>query len=61
MILNTSELSASQLSRVTAILVVDCCQFVPSWIFGLTIDIMAYAGLVGGTTEKSCIFTDLIC
>ena len=61
MILNTYELSASHLSRATAIFVVDCCQFVTSLIFGLKIELMAYAGLVGGTTDKSCIFPDLIC
>ena len=32
MIWNTSELSASHLSRATAIFVVDCCQFGPIWI-----------------------------
>ena len=60
MILNTSELSASQLSRATAIFVVDCFQFDPSWIFGLKIELMACATLVGGTTEQSCIFPGLI-
>ena len=35
MILNTFKLSASHLSRSTAIFVVDCCQFGPSWIFVL--------------------------
>ena len=35
MIWNTYELYASYLSRATAIFVVDCCQFGPSWIFGL--------------------------
>ena len=54
-------MSASHLSGATAILVVDCCQFGPSWIFGLKMEFMACAGLVGGTTEKSCIFTDLTC
>ena len=32
MIWNTSELSALHLRRVTAIFIVDCCQFSPSWI-----------------------------
>ena len=40
--------------------VVDRCQFGPSWIFGLKIELMAYADLVGGTTEESCLFPDLI-
>ena len=53
-------MSALHLSPATAILVVDYCQFGPSWIFGLKMELMAYAGLVGGTTEKSCIFPDLI-
>ena len=60
MIWNISELSALHLSRATAILVVDCCQFGPNWIFGLKMDLMACASLVGGTTEQSCLFHDLI-
>ena len=36
--------------------VVDCCQFGPSWSFGLKMELMACAGLAGGTTEQSCIF-----
>ena len=59
MIWNTSELSASHLSRATAIFVVDCCQFGPSWIFGLKMELMACSDLVGDTTEQSCIFPDL--
>ena len=54
------KLSPSHLSRATAILVVDWCQFGPSWTFGLKMELMAYAGLVGGTTEQSCLFPDLI-
>ena len=61
MIWNTYELSASQLSRVTAIYVVDGYQFGPSWIFGLKMELMACASLVGGTTEQSVIFPDLTC
>ena len=60
MIGNTSELPASHLSRATAIFVVDGCQFGHNWIFGLKIKLMTCAELVGGTTEKSCIFPDLI-
>ena len=60
MIWNTSKLSALHLIRATAIFVVDCCQFGPSYIFGLKMELMACAGLVGGTTEQSCIFPDLI-
>ena len=60
MIWNTSKLSASHLSRDTAIFVVDCCQFGPHWIFGLKMELMAYASLVGGTTEQRCNFPDLI-
>ena len=40
--------------------VVDCCQFGPSWIFGLKTELMACADLVGGTTEQGCLFPDLI-
>ena len=46
-------MSVLYLSRATAIVVVDCCQFGPSWIFGLKIELITCAGLVGGTTEKS--------
>ena len=55
------KLCALYLSRVTAIFVVDCYQFGSSWIFGLKMELMACAGLVGGKTEQSCIFPDLIC
>ena len=48
------------LSPGTAIFVVDCCQFGPSWIFGLKLELMACADLVGDTTEQICIFNDLI-
>ena len=57
---NSSELSASHLSRVTASCVVDCCQFGPSWMFELKMELMACAGLVRGTKEQSFIFPDLI-
>ena len=60
MIWNTYEMFALHLSRATAIFVVDCCQFGPSWMFGLKIELMACAGLVGGTTEQSSLFPDLI-
>ena len=43
MIWNNSEMSASHLSRATAIFVVDCCQFGPSWMFGLKMELMACA------------------
>ena len=48
------------LLRATAIFVVDCCQFGPSWIFWLEMDLMACAGFVRGETEQGYIFTDLI-
>ena len=35
---------------------VDCCQFGPSWMYGLEMELMACADLVGGTTEQICIF-----
>ena len=60
MILNTSELSASHLCRVTAIFVVDCSNFGSSRIFRLKMELMACADLVGGTMEKIYIFPDLI-
>ena len=60
MIWNTLKLSPSHLSRATAIFVVDCWQFGTSWIFGLKMEVMPCADLVGDTTEQSCIFCDLI-
>ena len=60
MIWNTSEISILHLIRATAIFVVDGCQFGPSWIFGLKIELMVCADLVGGTTEQMCILPDLI-
>ena len=61
LIWNTSELSASHLIRATAIFVVDCCHFGPSWVFGLKIELLSCADLVGGTTEQSCLFPEPIC
>ena len=60
MIWNTSELSALQLIRATAILVVDWYQFGPSWNFGLKMELMVCTGLVRATTEQSYLFTDLL-
>ena len=60
MISNTTELSESHLSRATAIFVVDCCQFGLSWIFGLKMELMACADLVGSTMDPICLFPDLI-
>ena len=57
MILNTSELSASYLSRATAIFVVDCCQFGPIWIFGLKMELLACADLVGVTNGAKLSFS----
>ena len=59
MIWNTSEISPSHLSRATAIFVVDCYQIGPSWIFWLKMERMVCADMVGGTTEKSCLFVTL--
>ena len=61
MIWITFEISALHLSRATAILVVDWCQFGPSWIFGLKMELMAYASLIGGFTEQICLFPDITC
>ena len=58
---NISDFSASYFSRVTAIFVVDGCQFGPSWIFWLKMGIMACAFLVGGIMEQNRRFPDLIC
>ena len=44
-------MSASYLSRATAIFVVDCCQFGPSWILRLKMELMAWADLVDGTYD----------
>ena len=40
--------------------VVDCCQFGPSWMFELNMELMACADLVGSATEQSCILPHLI-
>ena len=53
------KMSPSHLSRATAILVVDWCQFGTSWIFELKMELTACAGLVGSKIEQSCIFPDL--
>ena len=56
MIWNTSELYAWHLSHATANFVIDCCQYGPSWIFGLKMELIACASLVGGTTEQNSHF-----
>ena len=53
-------MSALHLSYTIAIFIVDCCQFGPNWIFVLKMELMACAGLVGGTKEQSCLFPDII-
>ena len=60
MIWNSSKMSALHLSRATAIFVVDCCQFDPSWMFGLKMELMVCEGLIDGSMEKRCLFPDLI-
>ena len=59
MIWYTSKMSALHLSRSTSIFVVDCCQIGPNWIFGLKMELMACANLVGGTTNHRCLFLAL--
>ena len=58
---NTSGMPDLQLSRATAIIVNDCCQFDLCWMFGPKMELMAFDGLIGSTTEQSCLFSDLIC
>ena len=53
-------MSALHPSRATAIFGVDCYQLGPIWTIGLKMELMAGTNLVGGTTEQSCIFHDLI-
>ena len=53
---NTSELSQSHLRRSTAIFVVDCFQFGPSWMFGLKMELIASADLVRSRMEKLSFF-----
>ena len=60
MIWNNSELSVLHLSPATAIFVVDCCQFGHNWSFGLKMELMACANFFGGTTDQSCLLTDII-
>ena len=55
-----SKLSTLHLNCAIAIFVVDCCQFGPNWVFGLKMELMACADLVGGTTDQICLFSDLI-
>ena len=59
MIWNTSELSASQLSRATAIFVVDCCQFGLNWIFGLKMELMAVPAWLAVQRIKDVFFLTL--
>ena len=54
-------MSALHLSRVTAVVVVDFCQFGPNWIFGLKMELMACADLIGGTTEQIFLLPDINC
>ena len=53
---NTSIFYASHVNCATAIFVVDCCQFGPSRIVGLKMELMACANVVRGTPDKSCLF-----
>ena len=46
MICNTYGMPELHLSHATAMLVVDCCQFGPSWIFGLKMELMACSDYV---------------
>ena len=59
--MKNSKLSASHLNRAIAIFVVDGCQFGPSCVFGLKIELMVCADFVRGSTKQSCLFHDLIC
>ena len=69
MIWNTFEMSASHLSCATAIFVIDHhTSALPQPLllliaakFGLKMELMACADLVGGTTEQGCFFSELIC
>ena len=51
MIRISAELTAPHLGRATAIFSVDYCEFGPSSTFGLKMDLMSCANLVGSTTE----------
>ena len=57
MIWKTTKLSTLHLSRAKAIFLFDCCQFRPSWMFGLKMEFTSCADLVGGTTLQICIFS----
>ena len=56
MILNTYELSASYFSHATGIFVVDGCQFGPSWIFGLKLELMTCADLLAVQQSEAVFF-----
>ena len=55
---STTKMAVARLRGDADIFVVDCCQFVPCWIFGLLMEFMVCAGLVGGTKEQSRLFAD---
>ena len=40
--------------------ILDCCKLGPSSIFGLKLELMPCAGLVGSTREQNYLLTDLI-
>ena len=60
MIWNTYEMSSLHRSRAKTIFVVDGCQFGPSLIFVLKMDLIECVDLVGGTTDHSFLFPYLI-
>ena len=56
---NNSELSASHLICATAIFGVDCCQFGPSWSFGLKMELMACVTWLAVQRSKDVFFLTL--
>ena len=53
------KLSALHLSRATAVFVVDCCQFGPSWIFGLKWSLWSVPALLEVQRSKAVFFLTL--
>ena len=53
-------MSPSHHSPATAILVVYYCQFGPSWMFGLKMELMTCADLVSVTKKQLCLFPEII-
>ena len=59
MIWNNSELSVLQMSHDMAIFLVDCCQFGPSWMFGLKLSLWPVPTWLAVQRNKAVFFLTL--